>query len=391
MNNYVRNINKPHIIILGAGFGGLTLASELDHLAEKGKAQVTLVDKNSSFSMGFSMQWAMMDRRNPEDGERSYSNLKPRNIKFIKEEIVAIETEKHTLHTKSIYLNYDYLVIALGAELSMETIPGLSENAYNLCEFNSVMILKEALKSVNEGTIVIMVASTPFKCPPAPYEYAFLIDDILRQRNIRNKIRLVVTTPEPQPMPVAGKAAGDFMKSLLAEKGIEYFPLHKPKTVTDKKIVYENGFELNHEILCVMPVHRAPKVVRESGLTDESGFVPVELGSFKTAVGRVYAVGDVASLKLPAGNPHPKAGVFAEAQAHTVAKNLESEIVGTAKEEYTGSGFCYIDTGKGKAASAFINLLTPEGPKAVLNEPAEEGLKGKEMFESERLQKWFNG
>ena len=389
MNNLESNINKPHIVILGAGFGGLTLASELDHLAEEGKAQVTLVDKNLSFSMGFSMQWAMVDRRNPEDGERYYSALKPRYVKFIQDEIIAIETEKYTLHTKSFHLDYDYLVIALGAELSMEPIPGLAENAYNLCELQSVMKLKDALKTVTDGTIVIMIASTPFKCPPAPYEYAFLIDEILRRKNVRKKIRLLLTTPEPQPMPVAGKAAGDFIKSILSDKGIEYFPLHKPKTVTGKKIVYENGFELNHDILCVMPVHRAPKVVRDSGLTDASGFVPVDLGSFTTRAERIYAVGDVTSIKLPNGNPHPKAGVFAEAQAHTVARNIVAEILGTKREEYTGAGVCYIDVGNEKASPANISLLTPDGPKAIISEPLTDGLKGKELFESERLQKWF--
>ena len=390
MNNYERTKDIPHVVILGAGFGGLTLASELNDLAEEGKAQVTLVDKNSSFSMGFNMQWAMMDRRNPEDGERDYTALKTRYVKFIQDEIVSIEKEKHTLNTKSFQLDYDYLVIALGAELNMDSIPGMAEHAYNLCNLSSVMKLKDTLKSVTGGTLAIVITSTPFKCPPAPYEYGFLIDEILRKRNVRNNIRLLITTPEPQPMPVAGKVAGDFMKSLLADKGIEYFPLHKPKTVLGKKIVYENGFELNYDILCVMPVHLAPKVARDSGLTDASGFIPVELGSFASVVKKIYAVGDVAIIKLPNGNPHPKAGVFAEAQARTVAKNIKAEILGTSGEEYTGIGVCYIDVGYENATPAHINLLTPDGPKAILNKPSIEGLKEKEMFESERLKSWFH-
>lgn len=389
LENVDADMSAPRILILGAGFGGLTLATDLDRLAEAGKAQVTLVDKNSSFSMGFSMQWVLMDRRKPEDGERSYSSLKSSRVKFIRDEIVAIDKENQVVHTKSHSLDYDYLVIALGAELSLELIPGLAENAYNLCDLQSVMRLKEAVKTLTEGTIAIVIASTPFKCPPAPYEYAFLIDDMLRGKNVRNKIRLVVTSPEPQPMPVAGKAAGDFIKSLLAEKGIGYFPMHKPKAITGKKVIYENGFELEYDLLCAMPAHRAPKVARDSGLTDSSGFIPVELGSFSTAIRNVYAVGDVASIKLPDGNPHPKAGVFAELQAQTVARNIEAEILGGQKEEYAGVGICYMDVGDEKAAPAEISLLAPEGPKAVLNEPSFEGLKGKGTFEAERLQKWF--
>jgi len=380
---------KPHIVILGAGFGGLTLASELDELAAKDKALVTLVDKNARFSMGFSMQWVMMDRRKPEDGERSYANLKLSHVKFVQEEITKINTQNRTVQTGSTTLNYDYLVIALGAELTMEPIHGLSDFAINLCELRSVMKLKEILKSFSSGNLVIMVASTPFKCPPAPYEYALLIDDLLRQRNARNNIGIILTTPEPQPMPVAGKAAGDFMKAMLAEKNVGYLPLHKPKSIIGEKILYENGFELGYDLLCVMPVHRAPKVVRDAKLTDAAGFVPVELTNFLTSTERVYAVGDAASIKLPNGNPHPKAGVFAEVQAHTVAQNIAAEIMNDKKVEYPGSGICYIDTGNEQAVPASINLLTPEGPKATFENPSFHGLKEKQLFESERLRKWF--
>jgi sulfide:quinone oxidoreductase len=387
MNTFEKK--QPSIVILGAGFGGLTLAAELNHLAEEGKANVTLIDRNSSFSMGFSMQWVLMDRRKPEIGERYYSTLKSRHVKFIQDEIVAIEKEKNILHTKSYHLTYDYLVVALGAELSMKSVPGLEGNAYNLCDLASVMQLKNELKSINEGTIAIVIASTPFKCPPAPYEYAFLIDEILRKRNVRIKMRLVITSPEPQPMPVAGKVAGDFMKDMITKKGIEYFPLHKPSSVIGNRINYENGFELNFNLLCVMPSHSAPAVTKDARLTDATGFIPVKLGSFKTAVPNIFAVGDTASIKLPNGNPHPKAGTFAEAQAWVVAKNIEAEILGTDRTEYTGTGICYIDVGNENASPAKINLLTPEGPKAFIELPTDEGLKGKEMFETERLQKWF--
>ncbi len=378
------------IVILGAGFAGLTLATELDFLAKEGKAEITLVEKNSSFSMGFSMQWAMIGRRKPEEGYRPYSSLRTRHVKFVQEEIVSIDTKDRHVRTKSLMLPYDDLVIALGAELKPELIPGLAENSYNLCDTDSVMRLRYALEKINHGTIVILISSVPFKCPPAPYEYALLIDDLLRKRNVRGRIRLVLTTPEPQPMPVAGKAVGSAVEALLSGKGIEYIPLLKPKIVERGKIIYENGFELSYDLLCAMPPHRSPAFLADSGLADSTGFVPVTLGSFE-AVPHVYAVGDAASIRLPNGSPHPKAGVFAEAQAMAVAKRLISEISGKEAEPYEGKGVCFIDTGGEQAAPAEIHLLSPEGPKANLGPPSEEGLEGKKLFESERLKKWFGG
>ncbi len=379
------------MLILGAGFAGLAMETELEGIARSGAAEVALVDRSTHFSMGFSMQWSMIGRRNQEEGFRPYSSLQAPHVKFVNDEVVSIDTGPKTVNTKSQKLAYDYLVIALGAELCPGIIPGLSEGAYNLCDRNSVMQLKAAVANIQEGTIAVVISSVPFKCPPAPYEYALLIDDMLRKRNVRNKIRIILTTPEPQPMPVAGKEIGETVKSLLAQRGIEYITLHKPKIVdaVKSKIFYENGFEISYDILCAMPPHRAPKAARDSGICDESGFVPAELGSFATRMQGVYAIGDAASIKLPNGSPHPKAGVFAEAQAITLARNLIAEISKGEKEKYDGKGVCYIDTGMEKAAPAEIQLLAAGGPKASLGEPSHEGIEGKRMFEAERLRKWF--
>ncbi len=379
------------IVILGGGFGGLAAANEMEHLASSKKAEVTLIDSNARFSMGFAMQWAMIGRRGAGEGERPYSGLKAKNVRFVNDEIISISLRKNKVLTKRHSIGYDYLIIALGAEPAPETVPGLAEGSYNLCSMHSVMVMKSALESISKGTVAIMVSSVPFKCPPAPYEYALLIDDMLRKRKVRDRVKIVVTTPEPQPMPVAGKAVGEQVKAMLAQRGIEFFPEHRPREVDQakKEVEYDNGEKIKYDILGAMAPHRAPKVVREAGLTDNSGFVPVELGTFKTAVENVYAVGDVASIKLPNGKPHPKAGVFAEAQAVVAAGNIMAGIEGKEPPLYEGKGACYIDIGMETAIPADIYLLTPEGPKVFLGQPSKEGVEQKLKFERERLKKWF--
>jgi sulfide:quinone oxidoreductase len=381
------------VLILGAGFGGLAAAAELEPFVRDGDLEVTLVDKNSHFSLGFSMQWVVMNRRKPEEGMRAYTNLKLSNLTFWQDEVTHIATAGNCVYTKSSKLKYDYLVIALGAELIPELITGLKENAYNLCDLQSVLQLKATLARVNQGTVTIAVASIPFKCPPAPYEYAFLMDEILRQRRVREKVKLLVTTPEPQPMPVAGKEVGETVVSMLTERGIKFLPGHKPVRIDGIKgiVSYENGTEQDYEILAAMPPHRAPRVVLDSGLANEAGFVPVDLLTLRTSVPNVYAVGDVASLKLPNGNPHPKAGVFAEAQGIVAAKNIIAELGGSKDSQYSGKGVCYIDTGYDRAAPAEANLLIEGGPNVILNPASEDGLRGKREFERDRFMKWFGG
>jgi len=98
---------------------------------------------------------------------------------------------------------------------------------------------------------------------------------------------------------------------------------------------------------------------------------------------------DVAALRLPNGSPHPKAGVFAEAQASTLAQNITASITGAEPAKYPGTGACYVDIGLGQAATAEANLLHPEGPRGVLDLPSEDGLEAKRRFERERLERWF--
>ncbi len=379
------------IVILGAGFGGLAVAEELDSLMGTGKADVTLVEREPVFSMGFSMQWVLAGRRRPEEGERAYSSLATRNVRFLLDEVCAIDTSDRIVHTRSRRLPYDRLVLALGAELAPELVPGLAEGAYNLCDLDSVNQLKAALQVVDHGTVLIAVSSVPFKCPPAPYEYAFLVDDILRGREVREKVGLALSTPEPQPMPIAGKAVGDQVTAMLKEKGIEYLPGHKLTAVDMKgrRVAFENGETLEYGILAAMPPLRAPKVVRDAGLADDSGFVPVDLETMAASVAGVYAVGDVAILKLPNGSPHPKAGVFAEGQGRVLAQRFAAELGGSPPPAYEGKGVCYVDVGQDKAAPAYVDLLAEGGPKAELEAASSQGLTLKRQFEKERFFRWF--
>ena len=151
--------HRRRIVILGAGFAGLTLATELDPLAASGSLDITLVERNTQFSMGFSMQWAMAGRRTFMEGQRPYASLRASHVQRLQEEVVAIDPANCTVHTRHQHLPYDDLVIALGAELAPELIPGLRENAHNLCDPDSVMQLKNVVSSCERGTILIMITS----------------------------------------------------------------------------------------------------------------------------------------------------------------------------------------------------------------------------------------
>jgi sulfide:quinone oxidoreductase len=315
-----------------------------------------------------------------------------RRTNFMQAEVMAIDPALKTVSTKSSQVAYDYLVIALGAEMAPDLLPGLAGTGHDLHDMESVVQFKAALEKMEKGTVAIAVSSLPFKCPPSPYEYALIADDVLRKRGARAKVRVVLTTPEPQPMPVAGKAVGDAVKGMLTDRGIDYRPLHKPTAVDPKtkRVTYENGAQLACDLLGAVYPQRAPKIVRDANLTDASGFIPANLNTFETAVPGIYAIGDCASLKLPDGRPHPKAGVFSEAQAVVLAKQLGALALGGGElARYAGTGVCFVDAGGDLAAAAEANLLAPGGPQFTLAPPSKEGLTRKKQFEAERLKRWF--
>jgi sulfide:quinone oxidoreductase len=289
-------------------------------------------------------------------------------------------------------LTYDYLVLALGAELAPQTVPGLSEANHHPYQLEAAEALRTALMSWAGGTLAIGVAATPFKCPAAPYETALLIDYELRRRGVRNRVKIEFFTPEPQPMPVAGPAIGGLIQQWLSERGITYHPNQKLISVdaARKELSFEQGEKLKFDFLIAVPPHRAPSVVKEASLTDGTGWVPVDAHRLRTHYDDAYAIGDVAAIKLPSGMMLPKAGVFAERQAQVVAANVASEVAGDAKARgWDGRGSCFIETGYGKAGYASGDFYAVPKPAMSPRKPTRRWHWAKVFFEKYWLWRHF--
>lgn len=377
------------VVILGAGFGGLQVAHDLDPLAAQGKLEVTLIDRASHFQLGFALQWALDGRRPPEGGRRAYPPGGAKHVRFVSADAKSLDLTGKAVVTDNGRFPYDRLIIATGAELTLDHVEGLSAGGYDLYAMESVLRMKQALAGVEAGRVVVAIAGTPYKCPPAPFEYAILIEELLRRQGVRDACEVVVASPEPQPMKVAGPEVGQQVAELLASRGIDFLPKHRLVKVNGGRAHFEGAKELEFVLLGAVPKHRAPLVVREAGLTDATGFVAVELGTFRTEHNGVFAIGDVAGIQLPGGSPHPKAGVFAELQGAAVAHTIAQEVNGGSAPAYLGHGVCFVDVGGGQAAMADANLLAPGGPRFRLDPPGEAPLDAKAAFERERLARWF--
>lgn len=263
-----------------------------------------------------------------------------------------IDAERKVVHIDGAELAADYLVVSLGADLVPEKVPGLAEAGYNLYSLDGATAIRDARKKLDRGTIVVLTAGVPYKCPAAPYEAAMLLDHDLRKRKLRDRTGVSVYAAEPAPMGVTGPELSAGVMQLLAERDIPYYPQHQVTWVdaSSGTVHFANGVEAHFDFLVYIPPHVAPEVVRQAGLTGESGWVPVDRHTMETRFPGVYAIGDVTGIPLAVGMPLPKAGVFAHHEGEAVAQTIASQIIGREDMgRYDGNGECFIEVGGGKA------------------------------------------
>jgi sulfide:quinone oxidoreductase len=157
-----------------------------------------------------------------------------------------------------------------------------------------------------------------------------------------------------------------------------------------RRISFANGSTADFDLLVYVPTHRAPDVVREAGLTDGSGWIPVDRGTLETRFPGVFAIGDVTTIPLTLGKPLPKAGVFAHAQAEVVAGNIAQAWTGRgARRAFDGHGECFLETGDGRAAFGSGNFYGEPVPSVRLHSPSRWWHWAKVLFEKRWLYEWF--
>jgi len=371
------------ILILGAGFGGLELATTLD-TALGADVDLTLVDRAEGFVFGFSKLDVMFGRATADHVVHRYADLAPQRVRFVRADVRAIDPVAKRVETDAGALECDVLVVALGADLHPEATPGLVEHGHEFYSVAGAFALRDVLTDFPGGNVIVAVTSTPFKCPPAPSEAALLVHDLLRSRGLLERSSVSLVMPLGAPIPPSPSASAALLET-FAERGIAWHPGALVRTLDGGRGVatLADGTDLPYDLFLGVPVHRAPAVVLESGLT-EDGWVPVDPLTLRTRFDDVYAVGDVTS----AGTP--KAGVFAEGQAAVVAEQLVARVRGeSSTATYGGRGICYLEFGAGEVAKVDVTFLSGHPPTGDIDGPTLALAEEKKAFGSERAHRWF--
>ena len=373
---------KPRILILGAGFGGLELATTLSEVLGD-DVEVTLIDKSDAFVFGYSKLDVMFGRTTADAVRLPYRHLVKPGVRLLRETVTAIDPVARAVQTDVGAHEADHLVVALGADYDMDATPGLRDST----EFYSVEgaeRLAQLLPEFSGGRAVVGVCGAPYKCPPAPSEAALLLHDFLDRRGVRGDCEISLVVPFPTPIPPS-PSTSDALLRAFAERGIGFVPGSPVASLdVDRNVaVLANGAEVPYDLFLGVPKHRAPDVVIESGMAVD-GYIPVDGRTLATRFPDVYALGDVATVGTP------KAGVFSERQARVVARTLIERVRGgESAERYDGRGSCYIEFGGGLVARIDVDFFSEETPTGTFQDPSTEFVAEKIDFGSTRRARWF--
>lgn len=374
---------STHVVVLGAGFGGLELSARLSAgLADAVK--VTLIDRNEGFVFGFSKFELMFGRATLESVRSNYRDLVKPGVEFRQESITSIDPVARRVVTDRGTYDADILVVALGAEYDMDVTPGFKEGGHEFYSVDGALRLRDVLPGLKAGKVIIGVLGEPFKCPPAPCEGAMLLDEWLTDRGVRGDVEICVVSPWGIPVPASPTASAAILER-FASRNIEFV---RDQVVTGidpaQKVAFlRDGSSRPYDLFLGIPIHRVPMVVQASGLA-VNGWIPVDKSNLATRFPNVYAVGDVTSA------PVPKAGVFAESAARAVAEHLVAQIrkEGTPTP-YDGAGSCYIEFGEHKVGRVDADFLTGPSVTAPFYGPSLEAAEEKKLFASTRRERWF--
>ena len=373
---------RPRVVVLGAGFGGLELTTRLSE--EFGEdIDLVLIDQSDAFVFGFSKLDVMFGRTTPEAVRHPYADIVKSGVRFVQSTIREIDPKTRRVQTDAGEFAADSLVVALGADLDPGATPGLADGGHDFYTVPGAFAARDVIDRFEGGHVIIGVLSTPFKCPPAPSETALLLHEHLVARRLRDRSTISLVMNFGRPIPPSPSASAALLEA-FAERGIDWHPSREVCELdpAGKVALLRDGGEMPYDLFLAVPVHRAPRVVLESGLT-EDGWIPVDSLSFETAYPGVFAIGDVAAVGTP------RAGVFAEGHAAVAAEHVAARLRGTTSSaQYSGHGVCYVEFGGDEVGMVDVTFFGEQRSGELIG-PSAELAADKDRFGSSRARRWF--
>lgn len=329
------------VVVVGGGFGGATAAKYIKR--RDPSVNVTMIDAGKShFTCPFSN--TVIGGMKPLSYiERPFDKLAKHGVNVVTDTVVAIDPAKKTVTTKGgSTFGYDRCIVSPGISMKWGAIEGYDEAASHVMPHAwqagpQTALMRKQLEAMPDGGLVVIAApANPFRCPPGPYERAALIAHYFKQHKPKSKI-LILDSKD------AFAKQGLFMDGWEKAYGemIEWVPAGKNGKVTKvdaKTNTVSTDFD-HHKasVANVIPPQSAGHIAHVAGLTDKSGFCPVDTHTFESKIHKgIHVIGDACIA-----SPMPKSGYSANSQAKVTAAAVVAMLNGEKPAEPTFMNTCY--------------------------------------------------
>ncbi|MFZ3041546.1 MAG: NAD(P)/FAD-dependent oxidoreductase [Thiobacillus sp.] len=360
---------RPHVVVVGAGFGGATCAKYLRQWGPN--IDVTLIEPNDKFVSCPISNWVLGGLRSMGDITHGYDNLSRHGIKMVKDYVTGADAAKRTVTTRGgATISYDRLVLSPGIEILTDTVKGFKEaeaagkvvHAWKAGP--QTALLRKQLEAMPDGgTYVLSVPAAPYRCPPGPYERACMVAHYFKQAKPRSKIILLDGNPDV----VSKKPLFTDAWNTLYPGMVDYRPNNAPLAVDGNRMVVTTEFdEVKGDVLNVVPRQRAGEVCAQAGARNDSAgnWCTVNLATFEsTTVPNVHIIGDSILAALP------KSGHMATNHAKVCAAAIVELLAGRQPDPIPViANTCYSATSD--TTSGYVaNVYRHEAGKGYVNQP----------------------
>lgn len=337
---------KPKIVILGAGYGGMMVASRLQKSTVVKDAEVTLVNKHDYH---YQTTWLHEPAAGTMDPEKTRmkidSVIDTQKINFVKDTVVEIKREEKKVVLNDMVLDYDYLVLGLGSVPETFGIPGVKEHAFSIRSVNSVRLIKEHMEyqfaSYNkqdekfEKTLTFVVAGAGFTGIEFVGELTERIPELCEAYDIpREKVRLVSVEAAPTALPGFDEELVEYAMNVLESRGVEFMINTPIKEVReDGVLLNDDSFIKSSTVVWTTGVRGNP-VVEESGFDAMRGRIKVTEDLRSPEDENIFVIGDCSLIiNEEINRPYPPTAQIAIQQAITCANNLKALVEGKKELE----------------------------------------------------------
>ena len=358
------NENKPKILIIGGGFGGLTALHHLKHYLKE-KVNITLIDANSdSVNRPTMPEIAFAGKPAAHALFPLDKAVNAHSAEFHRGSVKRIDASMNQVYLEDGHnLVYDYLIIAPGAVHDFDAVNGLDEFGYSVCDENHAARLWDALQDFKGGNVVIGSALTQHgtrvkapiltaACEGPVGEAMFMMDYLMIKRDIRDQSTIKVFSPADIFFEDVGPQVHEAFGPLIEKAGIEVLTGKEISCVSADHVEFSDGSQLPSDFTIVLPPHAAPEFIKNSGLGDEAGWIPTDYSMQHLDYGNIFAAGDCNALS------QPKLGHIAAMQGEIAAKAIAKELgASVSVPDFKPEVFCIMNRGGHEATLILADTL----------------------------------